>query len=440
MCFILLSLLLLLYLINIMLRLPWTSNCLLVVALTTISYASLIPKTAHGLVQNNQVNHLGRPLVGTGSRCSATRLHMAVEEGGLGAARAMLFNDQHKAMGRQAEDERELLENNMSEMKELSKKKRKQHKKKSAGVGFGAASPKVLSKFEEETQLLATAVQRDGVVLVPGVLQKETAATLRKCVLGEVETMRDAIRTDPSLSVSLFYVPADIHFSTPRGYVLLPFRDTESVKEGPDTVGPMVEAARELLSGDTPLSGLFGEMCDGANSQMYDFCALRTEPGAARQVVHSDTPHQEIPGLFCAFIALQDVTMEMGGTMFFPKTHTRTAQRKEFDSGDKLKMLKDSKPQYTMLKAGDAAFFDMRTLHAGLANLPEEQGGAERVLMAITFRNLKATGELGHKPNLRPGYVDMFTLGELQEELSRDSPFQNSGNGLLPGIGDGVLL
>ena len=124
--------------------------------------------------------------------------------------------------------------------------------------------------------------------------------------------------------------------------------------------------------------------------------------------------------------------MEMGGTLFIPKTHTRTAARRQFDDGNKDEMLSAAKPQYTMLKAGDAAFFDMRTLHAGLPNLPAEDGGAKRILMAITFRNLNAKEELGHKPNLRPGYIGRYTLGEFQHELVSESPFANAGNGILP--------
>ena len=346
----------------------------------------------------------------------------------LGAARSLLFNDQHRAMNNQAQLEQEILDPNMQEMEVLSKTRRKRlNQRVSSGIGFGASQGESLTKTEVETKLLASQVREDGVVLIPGVLTKETAASLRECILNEIEVMRDAIRRDPSLSFSLFYVPAEIHFSTPRGYVLLPFRDSHSVLRETGT-SPIVTAARELLAPGTPLAGLFGETCDGADSQLYDFCALRTEPGAARQVVHSDTPHQEIPGLFCAFVALQDVTMEMGGTMFIPKTHIQNTERKKFDSGNSNEMLRAAKPKYTMLKAGDAVFFDMRTLHAGLANL--QDGGAQRILLAITFRNLKAKEALGHRPNLRPGYVGQFTLGTFQEELASKYPFSAIGDGL----------
>jgi hypothetical protein len=374
------------------------------------------------------------------------------------AARAMLFDDQHRALGEQAQEEGDILDPRMQEMKvavaSSSKTKRKNKRSTTnAGAGFGGggkvkAKPASSSsiKLSASTKALAKQVEQNGVVLVPGVLTKETAAACREAVVTEVELMRQAIRQDPSLSVSLFYVPADIHFSTPRGYVLLPLRDYV-VEESSTTEttpcssnGPLVRATRELLQPGAVLSDLFGTLCDGGNSQLYDFCALRTEPGADRQVVHSDTPFQETPGLFTCFIALQDVTFEMGGTMFFPGTHVQTAERKLFDAGheDKDAMLEASKPQYTMLKSGDAALFDMRTLHAGLAN--QAEGGAERLLLNFNFRNLKATGSLGHKPNLRPGYVGRYTLSTLQDELASEFPFADAGNGLLPGIGEGVLL
>ena len=46
-------------------------------------------------------------------------------------------------------------------------------------------------------------------------------------------------------------------------------------------------------------------MCGGDDAELYDLVGLRTEPGAARQPIHFDTPYQKVPGLFCAFIALQ---------------------------------------------------------------------------------------------------------------------------------------
>jgi hypothetical protein len=82
---------------------------------------------------------------------------------------------------------------------------------------------------------------------------------------------------------------------------------------------------------------------------------------------------------------------------------------------------------YALLKAGDAAFLDMHTLHSGLANLPEEEGGSPRILMVVAFRNPKAKHKLSHKSNMRPSFVGKFTLGDVRaEELASEEPFSPS--------------
>ena len=66
----------------------------------------------------------------------------------------------------------------------------------------------------------------------------------------------------------------------------------------------------------------------------------------------------------------------------------------------------------------------MRTLHAGTANFVEEEGGGQRLLFILTFRNRKAKKELEHLPNLRPAYRNRgITLAEMREELEKEAPF-----------------
>lgn len=362
-----------------------------------------------------------------------TELYEADE---VGEARNLLFQDQHRAMSDRAEIEKQLLEPNMVEMVMKDTKQRKQ-KRSGSGGGFGTSNnvsgnPRKSRKapLSEDMKLICKSIRTNGVALVPNVLKKDTAEALRNTVLEEIECMRDATRKNPLLSPDYFYVPAEIHFSSPRGYVLLPLRDSASVAAGPNDIGTLVTATRELLQPNSALGTLFEEMCCASASnepELYDYCVLRTEQGAARQLVHSDTPFQEIPGLFCAFIALQDVTFDMGGTMFLPGTHVKSTERNQFDDGvQRDEMLAACQPEYVLLKQGDAALFDMRVLHAGLAN----KAGPTRLIMAITFRNPKAIESLGHRPNLRPAYASRFSLSSFQQELGSDAPFACAGNGL----------
>ena len=137
--------------------------------------------------------------------------------------------------------------------------------------------------------------------------------------------------------------------------VLLPLRDEASVESG-TAKGPLVQAVSELLESGSLLGDLFETTCGGGSAELYDLVGLRTEASATRQPIHSDTPWQKVPGLFCAFIALQDVRYEMGTTVFLPGTHKQTKARKSFDDGQfdgrRDAMLAKAPSRYSMLRAG----------------------------------------------------------------------------------------
>ena len=118
----------------------------------------------------------------------------------------------------------------------------------------------------------------------------------------------------------------------------------------------------------------------GRTAEWYDLVALRTEPGAARQPLHSDTPYQKLPGLFCAFIALQDVDDDMGHTLFLPQTHTDhtlwNVRRQDQET-----YISSRKAVQSGLKTGDVAIFDSRVLHCGLGNTSNKR----RILFYCTI-------------------------------------------------------
>jgi len=343
------------------------------------------------------------------------------------------------ASGRRADVEAELLAPNTQEMTEPNPKRarssgggfggRQKGGSARGAAGFGSTSSRAETTEEKLETLRAQTLTEDGVVLIKGGLERETALALREAVIDEIKRAREAVRLDPAASPSRFHVPVE---QPTRAFTLLPFRDEASAAAG-HANGPIIQAMRELLGRDAAVGNLFGRMCDGSDSQLHDFYALRTEPGSARQQVHFDTPFQKTPPLFAAFIALQDVTIEMGPTVFLPKTHTRTAARKAFDGGiydgRRDAMLAKARSNYALLSAGDLVMFDMRTLHAGTANQLEK--GSTRYFLCVTFRNLKANDvELGHIPCIRAGYVEKFNLGEIRDELDCEMPFSAAGDGL----------
>ena len=170
---------------------------------------------------------------------------------------------------------------------------------------------------------------------------------------------------------------------------------------------------------------MFDSRDSNARSSLY------ARPGSTRQPVHCDTPYQVTPPLYTAFVALQDVTMEMGPTMFVPKS-VRGKERAEFDSRDserKNAMFSKCDSKYALLKAGDVSIFDMRLLHAGNAN--RLVTGSTRYFLNFTFRNPRANNfNLGHEPCIRPGYKGQLTLNDIRDELATDHPFDRLGDGL----------
>lgn len=50
-----------------------------------------------------------------------------------------------------------------------------------------------------------------------------------------------------------------------------------------------------------------------------------TDPGSDRQCIHSDIPFHNDPQIYSAFVALQDITVDMGPTEFLPATVSKTA-------------------------------------------------------------------------------------------------------------------
>jgi len=351
-----------------------------------------------------------------------------------GRASGLLFQDWKKAVTTRAEKEREMLESNTREM-QVPKRTRRRGGKRSSGSGGGfgkqAARP-FRTAAQQAVEISAETIADQGVCLVPSVLDANATAQLRACIVDEMERAYAAVESDPACCHDRFNVPLETLDPT-RGYLLLPFRDEESVIAG-NAKGTLVGTLDKLLAPGAPLGEIFCETCGGVDAELYDFNALRTEPGASRQTIHSDTPYQSIPGLFCAFIALQDVSYSMGTTVFIPGTHKQTAQRRSFDEGQydgrREEMLSSAQSRFSLLKAGDAVVFNMNTLHAGTANFVAEQGGSQRLILELTFRNMRAREPLGHPGIMRHKYKNRgITLADMRRELSSNNPFAGNYEG-----------
>ena len=148
-------------------------------------------------------------------------------------------------------------------------------------------------------------------------------------------------------------------------------------------------AVRRLVGTNAALFvDVFGE--EGSLRTLQAIVAL---PGAARQHIHADV--DVVPGLFYGngFVALQDVTRDMGPTVFYPGTHTaafhaaraahtgRPATMCEATRAPPGDPLADLAPAAMVLRAGDLVLFDACAHHQGTENASREQ----RVLLQFSF-------------------------------------------------------
>ena len=239
------------------------------------------------------------------------------------------------------------------------------------------------------------ALRDDGACVVHSVLTRELAVKLGTLVDESVTTALKAILSGHEFSGE----PKPFNeFSKIDGF------SPAVLEEGTDGSGlrlqrrlplsaPVREAMRHSLSSLGPVlrSAL------GPKAVMWELACIVANPGAPHQSFHRDAgePSQPQPGLFSVFIALQDVTCEMGPTVFIPRTHSdeamaadqqlREAEERYLAARERaiadIGLLADAESaarayksmnRAPLLRAGDALVYDSRLRHCGSANVCAE--------------------------------------------------------------------
>merc|ERR1712048_967032 len=160
----------------------------------------------------------------------------------------------------------------------------------------------------------------------------------------------------------------------------------------------------ELLHGrNSSMGAAFEALAGGLDAELWELGVVVSEPGAAQQPVHFDAPERY---LFTAFVALQDITPEMGPTIFLPGTHVDVAHRQFAEQPSKF--MEAVEPTFALLDAGDAVVYDSMILHCGGAN----KSNKTRALMYITFRHPAVDArEIGiDQHSIRKQHAGKFTL------------------------------
>jgi hypothetical protein len=239
----------------------------------------------------------------------------------------------------------------------------------SAGKGFGAGSTPSSNiagkqphqqdqRFQQAAQSHAATLLSEGVVRIDNVLSSEIADRMREYVM----TLRDD--ADPA------YL-ADVLLRKHRCDIKLPlFNGDASSSDDTTTASPVTAALQHVLL-ESPVRRTIETALGNENtgSVLHELSCLISSPGSQRQVVHPDTPMlpmKDHPSVLTCFIALQDITADMGPTVFLPKTHT-TLSHDQFQN-DKETLLRNTPHVVAVLPKGSCAIFDSRLLHCGSAN------------------------------------------------------------------------
>lgn len=274
------------------------------------------------------------------------------------------------------------------------------------GGGFGGGGPsKVTKKAEGKSH--SKVLKRDGVVRINGVLSDKVADGLRDYVY--------ELKADSEQAVADGSIKPIQRFAT---VLLRKDRCDLTIPLGSPIVTKALEEVFCKSSVGETIRALLGK-----GAVLQELSTLISDPGSQRQVVHPDTPCMagEGPVLYTCFIALQDITLDMGATVWLPGTHTPDSHKKFRDSespvgggeSTKDKLLRTQPSALGTLTKGSCAIFDSRCLHCGGAN----RSADSRALFYFSFKNSKI-GYAGNPPSIRKELINQLTLQDLESDLT----------------------
>jgi ectoine hydroxylase-related dioxygenase (phytanoyl-CoA dioxygenase family) len=350
-----------------------------------------------------------------------------------------LYEVQEDMLTKRAQFEETLMTNNNNINNNASSQQQQPlmaNKPKGTGTsgGFGSSSNNNKNSKKKQTSSRnhqqgfshAQVVRSEGVVRIDQILSADVADAMRSFVLEyRSEAQRQVFETQ---QIPFRYRFADVLLRKNRSDVTMPLNDIT------------YKALYQVLCQSSV--GATFETLLGKNAMLQEFSCLISDSGSDRQVIHPDTPFlkdstttttandkdTEDPVLCTCFIALQDITPEMGPTVWLPQTHTRAIHAQFMDEtiaehqteSPKDALLRSRPAVVGTLPRGCCAIYDSRVLHCGTAN----RSNTSRALFYISFKrpNISYTG---NPPSIRPELQGKLSLGQLQQQL--ESWFQGKG-------------
>jgi len=281
-----------------------------------------------------------------------------------------------------------------------------------AGGGFGGGAKKSTSALKAQAKSHAKVLREEGVVRIDGVLSDSVADDLREFVYDLREKAEADVSSGKVQQLQRF---ANVLLRKNRCDLTMPLGE-EVVYRG------LVDSLCNSAVGQT-MQALLGK-----KAILYELSCLISDPGSDRQVVHPDTPcasKKEEAVLYTCFMALQDVRLDMGPTVWLPKTHTKEIHDvfKDMDAPEgeespKHQLLRKQPGVLGVLPKGSCAIFDSRLLHCGTANESDDS----RALFYFSFKNPKI-GYPGNPSSMRPELqkadLDLTTLIKELESFDK---------------------
>jgi len=282
----------------------------------------------------------------------------------------------------------------------------KSPEQKGGGMGFGGAGKtkgRNKDSILDDSKMLAAELRRTGVVRIDSVLSEACADALALCVDEE----RERANAEVAAGVDATSRFADLVLLGNRCDLLMPLR------------GAVIPALQELLGPPSRLAMTL-ELAAGKKCRLQEIACLISEPGSAPQPMHPDIPFTPVPPLFACFVALQDVSIEMGPTIYLPGTHNKEAHDSFYggtesqEAGSKPgneDFLRGQPVVRGMLRKGDCAVYNQQVLHCGSANTSDKI----RRQFYVAVRNADTT--VKGFPSIRPPFLNQMSLKEMQAEL-----------------------
>jgi ectoine hydroxylase-related dioxygenase (phytanoyl-CoA dioxygenase family) len=276
--------------------------------------------------------------------------------------------------------------------------------------GFGGASgqsKKALLQTQAKSH--AKVLKEEGVVRIDNVLDQALADNIHKRVY-EMHAESEQLVKDGSLQELERY--AQVLLKENRSDMTIPIGQEAWVAN-----------ALESIILKSPVGMTLANLI-GKDAILYELSCMMSFPNSNRQVVHPDTPcnAQNEPVLYTCFVALQDITLDMGPTTFLPRTHNPAMHDKFADETKPIDgtgscfpkddLLQTQPSVVGLLPKGSCAIYDSRLLHCGGANISQKS----RALFYFSFQNPKILN-VGNPPSIRKDLIGKWNLKQMQSEL-----------------------